>query len=226
VVALTRRQPLPSFVCSGRRGGDQITQELRVNDKIRAREVRVVAPDGSQIGVRKIEEARWLASQLGLDLVEVAPDAKPPVCRMMDYGKYKYEQSVRQREARKKQTRTVVKEVKFRPKIDTHDYEVKKRRVIEFLDEGDKVKITMMFRGREVTHPELGERILKRLAADVVGIGGVETGPKLEGRNMTMQLTPEKRRREADEGSASDETMTGDLVAGTNDDDAATAAEE
>jgi translation initiation factor IF-3 len=210
----------------GHRGGDQITQELRVNDKIRAKEVRVVAPDGSQIGVRKIEEARWLASQLGLDLVEVAPDAKPPVCRMMDYGKYKYEQSVRQREARKKQTRTVVKEVKFRPKIDTHDYEVKKRRVIEFLDEGDKVKITMMFRGREVTHPELGERILKRLAADVVGIGGVETGPKLEGRNMTMQLTPEKRRREADEGSASDETMTGDLVAGTNDDDAATAAEE
>jgi translation initiation factor IF-3 len=210
----------------GHRGGDQITQELRVNDKIRAKEVRVVAPDGSQIGVRKIEEARWLASQLGLDLVEVAPDSKPPVCRMMDYGKYKYEQSVRQREARKKQTRTVVKEVKFRPKIDTHDYEVKKRRVIEFLDEGDKVKITMMFRGREVTHPELGERILKRLAADVVGIGGVETGPKLEGRNMTMQLTPEKRRREADEGSASDETMTGDLVAGTSDDDAATAAEE
>ncbi|MEX0825145.1 MAG: translation initiation factor IF-3 [Acidimicrobiia bacterium] len=210
----------------GRRGGDQITQELRVNDKIRAKEVRVVAPDGSQIGVRKIEEARWLASQLGLDLVEVAPDAKPPVCRMMDYGKYKYEQSVRQREARKKQTRTVVKEVKFRPKIDTHDYEVKKRRVIEFLDEGDKVKITMMFRGREVTHPELGERILKRLAADVVGIGGVETGPKLEGRNMTMQLTPEKRRREADEGSAADETTTGDLAAGTNDDDAATAAEE
>ncbi|MEX1207064.1 MAG: translation initiation factor IF-3 [Acidimicrobiia bacterium] len=209
-----------------RRGGDQITQELRVNDKIRSKEVRVVAPDGSQIGVRKIEEARWLASQLGLDLVEVAPDAKPPVCRMMDYGKYKYEQSVRQREARKKQTRTVVKEVKFRPKIDTHDYEVKKRRVIEFLDEGDKVKITMMFRGREVTHPELGERILKRLAADVVGIGGVETGPKLEGRNMTMQLTPEKRRREADEGSASDETMTGDLAAGTNDADAATAAEE
>jgi translation initiation factor IF-3 len=210
----------------GRRGGDQITQELRVNDKIRAKEVRVVAPDGSQIGVRKIEEARWLASQLGLDLVEVAPDAKPPVCRMMDYGKYKYEQSVRQREARKKQTRTVVKEVKFRPKIDTHDYEVKKRRVIEFLDEGDKVKITMMFRGREVTHPELGERILKRLAADVVGIGGVETGPKLEGRNMTMQLTPEKRRREADEGSASDDTMTGDLAVGANDDDAATAAEE
>jgi len=177
--------------------------------------VRVVAPDGSQIGVRKIEEARWLASQLGLDLVEVAPDARPPVCRMMDYGKYKYEQSVRQREARKKQTRTVVKEVKFRPKIDHHDYEVKKRRVLEFLDQGDKVKVTMMFRGREVTHPELGERILKRLAEDVTGVGSVETGPKLEGRNMTMQLAPEKRRRESPAGDA--EGMT---------DEAAAAAEE
>ncbi|HSM02647.1 MAG TPA: translation initiation factor IF-3 [Acidimicrobiia bacterium] len=191
-----------------------MTQELRVNDKIRAREVRVVAPDGSQIGVRKIEEARWLASELGLDLVEVAPDARPPVCRMMDYGKYKYEQSVRQREARKKQTRTVVKEVKFRPKIDDHDYETKKRRVLEFLEDGDKVKVTMMFRGREVTHPELGERILRRLAEDAAGVGGIEMGPKLEGRNMTMQLAPEKRRR--NEGSA-------DVGA---DDGAADAAEE
>ena len=176
--------------------------------------MRVVAPDGSQIGVRKIEEARWLASELGLDLVEVAPDARPPVCRMMDYGKYKYEQSVRQREARKKQTRTVVKEVKFRPKIDDHDYETKKRRVLEFLEDGDKVKVTMMFRGREVTHPELGERILRRLAEDAAGVGGIEMGPKLEGRNMTMQLAPEKRRR--NEGSA-------DVGA---DDGAADAAEE
>jgi translation initiation factor IF-3 len=170
---------------------------LRVNDKIRAKEVRVVAPDGSQIGVKAIDEARWLASQLGLDLVEVAPDARPPVCRLMDYGKYKYEQSVKQRESRKKQTRTVIKEVKFRPKIDVHDYEVKKRRVVEFLGEGDKVKVTMMFRGREITHPELGERILRRLADDVAEMGGIEMGPKLEGRNMTMQLVPEKRHREA-----------------------------
>ena len=116
----------------------------------------MVAPDGSQIGVKKLEEARWLASQLGLDLVEVAPDARPPVCRLMDFGKFKYEQSVRQREARKKQTRTVVKEVKFRPKTDDHDYDWKKRRVLEFLDEGDKVKVTLMFRGRELSHPELG----------------------------------------------------------------------
>lgn len=170
--------------------------------------MRVVAPDGSQIGVKKIEEARWLAGQLGLDLVEVAPDARPPVCRLMDFGKYKYEQSVRQREARKKQTRTVVKEVKFRPKTDDHDYEWKKRRVLEFLDEGDKVKVTLMFRGRELSHPELGERVLTRLAEDIAGYGEVETGPKLEGRNMTMQFAPEKRRRERAEQPATAEQAT------------------
>jgi len=225
VVVLTETAAAAVFRFPAHRsGGDQITQELRVNDKIRAREVRVVAPDGSQIGVRKIEEARWLAAELGLDLVEVAPDARPPVCRMMDYGKYKYEQSVRQREARKKQTRTVVKEVKFRPKIDDHDYETKKRRVLEFLEEGDKVKVTMMFRGREVTHPELGERILRRLAEDVTGIGGIEAGPKLEGRNMTMQLAPERRRKDAaptDEGA--EDAARGDTGA---EDDAVDAAEE
>ena len=161
--------------------------------------MRLVAPDGSQIGVRSIEEAQWLASQLGLDVVEVAPEANPPVCRLMDYGKYKYEQSVRQREARKKQTRTVIKEVKFRPKIDGHDFEVKRRRVVEFLDEGDKVKITMMFRGREITHPEIGERILRRLAGDVEGVGAIEMPPALEGRNMTMQLAPERKPRRARE---------------------------
>ena len=159
--------------------------------------MRLVAPDGAQIGVRNIDEARWLASQLGLDLVEVAPDADPPVCRLMDYGKYKYEQSVRQREARKKQTRTVVKEVKFRPKIDDHDYEVKRRRVLEFLSDGDKVKVTMMFRGREITHPELGEQILRRLASEVEEFATLEVGPTLEGRNMTMQLAPDKRQRSA-----------------------------
>ena len=161
-----------------------------------------MAPDGSQIGVRTIEEAQWLASQLGLDVVEVAPDANPPVCRLMDYGKYKYEQSVRQREARKKQTRTVIKEVKFRPKIDDHDFEVKMRRVVEFLEEGDKVKITMMFRGREITHPEIGERILRRLATEVEGTGTVEVPPALEGRNMTMQLAPERKARRAREAEA------------------------
>lgn len=160
-----------------------------------------MAPDGSQIGVRTLEEAQWLSAQLGLDLVEVAPEAKPPVCRLMDYGKYKYEQSVRQREARKKQTRTIIKEIKFRPKIDDHDYEVKKRRVVEFLEEGDKVKITLMFRGREITHPELGERILRRLAQDVEGIGAVEMPTALEGRNMTMQLAPDRKARRAVRGA-------------------------
>jgi translation initiation factor IF-3 len=195
-------------------GRRNIAQELRVNDKIRAREVRVVAPDGSQVGVLKVEEAQYLANQLGLDLVEVAPDAKPPVCRMMDYGKYKYELSVRQREARKKQTRTVVKEVKFRPKTDDNDYDWKKRRVIEFLGEGDKVKITMMFRGRELSHPELGAKILQRLAAEVGDWGTVEQNARLEGRNMTMQLAPVKRsRKESAEGHAGIRT-DGDGAAG------------
>jgi translation initiation factor IF-3 len=187
---------------------DDIAQELRVNDKIRAKEVRVVAPDGAQIGVRPIDEARWLARELGLDLVEVAPDARPPVCRLMDYGKYKYEQSVKSREARKKQTRTIIKEVKFRPKIDKHDYEVKMRRAIQFLSDNDKVKVTMMFRGREVTHPEIGREILQRLSADVAEYGEVEMHPKMEGRNMTMQLAPVRRSpeaREADEASDTDE---------------------
>jgi len=179
-----------------------------VNDRIRAREVRVVAPDGEQIGVRPIDEARWLARELGLDLVEVAPDARPPVCRLMDYGKYKYEQSVKQREARKKQTRTIIKEVKFRPKIDTHDYEVKMRRAVQFLQDNDKVKVTMMFRGREVTHPEIGREILQRLADDVADYGEIEMRPKMEGRNMTMQIAPVRRApeaRETDEASDTDE---------------------
>lgn len=140
-----------------------------------------------------------------MDLVEVAPDARPPVCRLMDYGKYKYEQSVRQREARKKQTRTIIKEVKFRPKIDDHDYAVKMRRALQFLDDDDKVKVTMMFRGREITHPELGERILRRLAEDVKNYGEIEAGPKLEGRNMTMQLTPLRNRpKKGNEGGAAE----------------------
>ena len=176
-----------------------------MNDRIRAKEVRVVAPDGEQIGVRPIDEARWLARELGLDLVEVAPDARPPVCRLMDYGKYKYEQSVKQREARKKQTRTIIKEVKFRPKIDKHDYLFKMRRAIEFLQDNDKVKVTMMFRGREVTHPEIGREILQRLADDVAEYGEVETRIKMEGRNMTMQLAPVKRAPEAKEADKASE---------------------
>jgi len=166
-----------------------------VNGYIRAPEVRVVAPDGSQIGIKKIREALWLADQLGLDLVEVAPDANPPVCRLMDYGKYKYEMSVKAREARKKQTRTVIKEVKFKPKIGEHDYLIKQRRTIEFLEEGDKVKVTIWFRGREAQRPELGLRILDRLAEEVADVGVVEQTPAQEGRNMTMVLGPVRREK-------------------------------
>lgn len=166
-----------------------------MNGYIRAPEVRVVAPDGSQIGIKKIREALWLADQLGLDLVEVAPDANPPVCRLMDYGKYKYEMSVKAREARKKQTRTVIKEVKFKPKIGEHDYLIKQRRTIEFLEEGDKVKVTIWFRGREAQRPELGLRILDRLAEEVAEVGVVEQMPAQEGRNMTMVLGPVRREK-------------------------------
>jgi translation initiation factor IF-3 len=160
--------------------------------------VRLVDPEGGQIGIKSIEEALWLADQLELDLVEVAPDAKPPVCRLMDYGKFKYEQSVRQREARKKQTRTVIKEVQFRPKIGDADFDVKLKRVERFLGDGDKVKVTMRFRGREVTHPEIGRAILQRLVDAVGEAGVVESMPRLEGKQMTMVLGPVKRPRPAD----------------------------
>lgn len=154
--------------------------------------MRLIAPDGAQIGEKDIDEARWLAEQLGLDLVEVAPDARPPVVRMMDYGKFKYDQSVKAREARKNQTRTVIKEVQFRPKIGTSDYEVKRKRVVKFLREGDKVKCTMRFRGREVAHPELGRNLLDRLYNDVEDYAEIETMPRLDGRSMTMVLVPAK----------------------------------
>jgi translation initiation factor IF-3 len=164
-----------------------------VNNAIRAREVRVVAPDGSQVGVKKIEEALWLADQLGLDLVEVAPDAKPPVCRMMDYGKYKYEQSVKQREARKKQTRTVIKEVRLRPRIGEHDFQIVRRRAQEFLSEGDKVKVTVRFRGRENERPELGHRLAERLFEELQDLAIVEQSARKDGRTMTMVMAPTRK---------------------------------
>ena len=170
-------------------GGSRIA-EPRVNERIRVKRVRLIAPDGGQIGEKDIEEARWLAAQLGMDLVEVAPDARPPVVRMMDYGKFKYDQSVKAREARKNQTRNVIKEVQFRPKIGASDFEVKKKRVVKFLRQGDKVKCTMRFRGREVAHPELGRDILQRLYDDVDDYAEIETMPRLDGRNMTMVLVP------------------------------------
>ena len=186
-------------VCLKREEGGSLIpdREPRVNEKIRAKEVRLVDPEGGQIGIKTIDEARWLAGQLGFDLVEVAADARPPVVRMMDYGKYKYEQSVRAREARKKQSRTVLKEVQFRPKIGKSDFDVKRRRVEKFLGEGDKVKLTMRFRGREVTHPQIGKAILDNLLAAVDDLGSVESGPKLEGRQMNMVLAPLPRAQRA-----------------------------
>ena len=149
-----------------------------------------MAPDGSQIGVKKLAEALWLAEQLEMDLVEVAPTAKPPVCKIMDYGKYKYEQSIREREARKNQTRTVIKETRLTPRIAEHDFDMQARRTAEWLAEGDKVKVTVRFRGRERERPEYGERVLRRLVEAVADLGQVEQPPSLEGRQMSMTLGP------------------------------------
>ena len=149
--------------------------------------------DGEQIGLVSIDDAIRRARDLDLDLVEVAPNADPPVCRIMDYGKYKYEQDIRQKEARKKQVRVEVKEIKFRPKIDPHDYETKKGHVERFLKSGARVKVTIMFRGREMAHTELGQKILDRLVVDLQGKAVVEAAPKQDGRNMIMVIAPDKK---------------------------------
>ncbi|MBC7248577.1 MAG: translation initiation factor IF-3 [Actinobacteria bacterium] len=163
---------------------------MRVNEGIRAREVRLVGPDGKQIGIKPVEEALRIAEDMDLDLVEVAPLADPPVCKIMDYGKYRYEQTVKMKEARKKQAVVVYKEMKMRPKIDRHDYEIKKRHIERFLRAGNKVKVTVMFRGREMSHTDLGRSLLQQLAEELAELGTVESEPKLEGRNMQMILTP------------------------------------
>ena len=170
--------------------GASISTEPRINDRIRVPEVRLVGPEGEQIGVVAIDDALRMAGEYDLDLVEVAPDAKPPVCKIMDFGKFKYESAQKAREARKNQTHIVVKEMKLRPKIDPHDYETKKSHVMRFLKAGDKVKITIMFRGREQSRPELGYRLLQRLAEDVAEMGTVEFAPKQDGRNMVMVIGP------------------------------------
>jgi translation initiation factor IF-3 len=172
--------------------GGQITTEMRINDRIRVPEVRLVGPNGEQVGIVRIDDALKVAQEADLDLVEVAPQARPPVCKIMDYGKYKYENAQKAREARRNQQLTVIKEQKLRPKIDTHDYETKKRNVVRFLGAGNKVKVTIMFRGREQSRPELGFRLLQRLAEDVAELGFVEASPKQDGRNMIMVLAPHK----------------------------------
>jgi translation initiation factor IF-3 len=159
--------------------------------------VRLVGPAGEQIGIVAINDALRLAQEADLDLVEVAPTARPPVCKLMDYGKFKYESALKARESRKNQTQTVIKEIKLRPKIDPHDYGTKKGHVERFLRAGDKVKVTIMFRGREQSRPELGYKLLQRLAGDVEELGFVESAPKQDGRNMIMVIGPHKRKAEA-----------------------------
>ena len=169
------------------------TTDARINERIRAREVRLVGHDGEQIGVKPLPEALHIAREHDLDLVEVAPNANPPVCKIMDFGKFKYEQDVRRKESRRKTTNVVIKEMKFRPKIDEHDYTTKTKHVERFLNEGSKVKITIMFRGREMAHPELGKKILDRIAEQVKDVGNVEAAPRVDGRNKLMVLAPAKK---------------------------------
>ncbi|WP_396275985.1 translation initiation factor IF-3 [Glutamicibacter sp.] len=160
-------------------------------------EVRLVGPNGEQVGIVRIEDALRLAHESDLDLVEVAPNAKPPVCKLMDFGKYKYEAAVKAREARKNQTNTVLKEVRFRLKIDTHDYQTKVGHALRFLGAGDKVKAMIQFRGREQQRPEMGIRLLEKFAADVAEVGIIESSPRIDGRNMVMVVGPLKNKAEA-----------------------------
>jgi translation initiation factor IF-3 len=171
--------------------------EHRINDRIRAREVRLVDPDGQQLGIKPLPEALTIARSLDMDLVEVAPMANPPVCRIMDYGKFKFDEAQRAKESRRKSVHVGLKEMKYRPKIGSGDFDTKTRQVSRFLEEGHKVKITIMFRGREVFHPELGKRILDRIAEQMDGSAKVEAEPRLDGRNMVMVLAPDKRAKQS-----------------------------
>jgi translation initiation factor IF-3 len=164
----------------------------RINDRIRVPEVRLIDDEGKQIGVLKTADALRFAQERELDLVEIAPEAHPPVCRVLDYSKYKYEQAQKQKQARKHQQQITIREIKFRPKIAQHDYDTKKHHVERFLRQKDKVKVTIMFRGREVAHPERGTAILDRLAEELAELGVVEQRPQQEGKNMTMMMAPSK----------------------------------
>src|SRR3954453_19982040 len=178
-----------------------------MNERIRAREVRLVDTDGTQLGIKPLPEALHIARQQDLDLVEVAPDANPPVCRIMDYGKFKFDTAQRAKESRRKTTSTSIKEMKYRPKIGTGDFDTKTRQVAKFLGEGHKVKITIMFRGRELSHQELGLRILDRVAETVNEVAKVEAAPKVDGRNMVMVLAPDKRAQQHAKKTHADESQ-------------------
>jgi len=173
-------------------GGTIAKPETNINRAIRAREVRVVDDEGGQLGILSLEEALAAAQERGLDLVEVSPNAAPPVCRIMDYGKYKYQTSKKAAEAKKKAARVELKEVKMRPKTEDHDFQFKVKHARRFLEEGNKVKVTVMFRGREVTHPEFGRRLLEKVTEEIQDIGLVETTPRMMGRFMSMVITPKK----------------------------------
>lgn len=176
--------------------GGAISVEPRINERIRVPEVRLVGPAGEQVGIVRIEDALRLAQESDLDLVEVAPNSRPPVCKLMDFGKFKYEAAMKARETRRNQTNVIIKEMKLRPKIDPHDYGTKKGHIERFLKAGDKVKVTIMFRGREQSRPELGYRLLQKLAEDVAELGVVESAPKQDGRNMIMVISPLRKKSE------------------------------
>jgi len=169
-------------------------KDIRINGEIDASQVRLVGEDGSQLGIVSLREAISKAEEAELDLVEIAPMAQPPVCKIMDYGKFKYHEQKKQHEAKQKQKLIQVKEVKFRPRTDEADYQVKLKNLIRFLSEGDKTKVTLRFRGREMAHQEFGLELLKRVEADLIELGNVEQYPKLEGRQMVMVLAPKKKK--------------------------------
>ncbi|HET9092885.1 MAG TPA: translation initiation factor IF-3 [Acidimicrobiales bacterium] len=173
------------------------TNEPRINDRIRARDVRLVDSQGQQLGIKSLPEALSIAQAQDLDLVEVAPLANPPVCRIMDYGKFKFDAAQKAKESRRKANNVGIKEMKYRPKIGQGDFDTKTRQVLRFLQEGHKVKVTVMFRGREVYHSDLGRRILDRIAEQVEGVGRVESDARLDGRNMVMVIAPDKRARQS-----------------------------
>ena len=178
------------FPSSRNFGIQDTTKRVRVNRQIRISPVRVIGADGSQLGILEVDVAMRMAEELGLDLVEVAATARPPVVRIMDYGKYKFEMAKQARQAKKKQHVIHLKEVKYRPGIEDHDFETKTRHARRFLGEGNKVKVTLMFRGRQIAHPELGKAVVDRVAADLADVAKIESEPKMEGKSMTMILTP------------------------------------
>ena len=186
----------PGYFCSIQEGGKDIAKsdDTRINDEITGTTCRLIGVDGSQLGLFGIRDAQRVADEQGLDLVEIAPNANPPVCRVMDYGKFKYQQAMKAKQARKNQSKVEVKEMKFRPKIDVGDYETKKGHVLRFLKKGARVKVTIMFRGREMAHTQIGLELLRKFAETCGEVSTVEKEPKLEGRQMIMFLAPIKKK--------------------------------